>query len=212
MKTFLSLFCLLLAVSTLYAQTETPATNSMPIESAVTSTNAAEATNAVSLFTEILIESDEAVMQSETNYIVVYTGNVRATYGDESQLTCEQLTIEAEKEAEAPHYILADRNVHLNHRTKGKVTHSTADRAKYFIRVENGITNELVMLTGNVNVINEKQQPSGETATNRHSGETVTLNLTTGEIRSSGRQQTGIAIRREEDNKLPFTTSRTNAP
>ncbi len=202
MRPIISLLFALLAMP-LQAQVETVTTNTPPaaVEAGSTNSPVAAATNAT---TEILIASDEALMLTETNYTVIYTGNVQATYGSEGKLLCGQLTIQAEKESEEPHYILADTNVVLDFARKdGKPIHATADRATYTLRVDNGQTNQIVTLIGDV---------KGTTEGKHFAGETVIINLTTSTISVPGRQQTGITITGDPVDRLPFTRNRTNAP
>ncbi|HYG25259.1 MAG TPA: LptA/OstA family protein [Verrucomicrobiae bacterium] len=173
-------------------------------------TNTAEATPAaagvvaslVSATNHIEIESDQAELRTETNYTAIYTGNVRANYGS-AKLTCEQLTIRAEKGAERPEYMLADRNVIIHHIDKdGKPIHASGERAVYAYVREPAGTNELITLSGDAHITSS----SGE-----FMGEVITWNLTTGTVLGS-RQRTIINMKDDAASQVPFGSSRTNSP
>jgi lipopolysaccharide transport protein LptA len=174
---------------------ETASTNAAPpAQPFLASGTSLTATNLID------IQSDHGELRTETNYTAVYTGNVQATYGD-AKLTCEVLTIRSEKTAERPDYMLADRNVVIDHRDKdGKPIHATGEQAVYTLAVTPTSTNEIIVLSGDARV---------ESQSGLITGEVVTWNLTTGIVNVS-RQRTVIKIK--DNAELPFGGSRTNTP
>jgi lipopolysaccharide transport protein LptA len=148
----------------------------------------------------IEIQSDHGELRTETNFTAIYTGNVVATYGD-ARLTCDVLLIQSDKTAERPDSMIADRNVVIDHKDKeGNPIHATGDRAVYTLSVENGATNEVIVLSGDARV---------ESKSGLVTGDEMTWNLTTGIVKGS-RQRTVIRIK--DNSELPFGGSRTNTP
>lgn len=153
MKTFLILLASIFLSLSLQAQTELSATNAAPATNLISATNSISAdalsspTNSIASTNRIEIFSDSAEFLIETN-IAVYTGNVRATYG-ETKLNCDVLTLHVPKGGERPDYMVADRNVIIDTKDKsGKPVHATGDQGVYTYKVENGATNEIMVLSG----------------------------------------------------------------
>jgi lipopolysaccharide transport protein LptA len=207
MKIFLLLALVIVLPGGLSAQTNEAATNAIMTELPEAPVPDPAATN------QIVIESIQAELRTDTNYTAIYSGNVRATYGD-ARLTCDTLTIRADKGAERPEYILADRNVVIDHKSKnGNPIHATGDRAVYTVKAENSATNEVVVLSGDARVLRLTWDADVQRwRTNSWEGETVRWNLTTENISSSGGQTTIISLPDDATSKLPFGRNRTNTP
>jgi lipopolysaccharide transport protein LptA len=140
MKTFFLCLAIFVISPTLRAQ-ETNITNTAAAEMFPASTNSLASTNRIEIF------SDSAEFLIATN-IAVYSGNVRAFYSD-TKLTCDILTLHVPKGGERPDYMIADRNVVIDTRDKsGKPIHAVGDKAVYTFSIENGTTNELMVLSG----------------------------------------------------------------
>lgn len=154
MKPFLILIAGILLSFSLQAQTEMPATNALPATNTAPMTNNSPAgetlsnsTNSIASTNRIEIFSDSAEFLIETN-TAIYTGNVRAFYG-ETKLNCDVLTLHVPKGGERPDYMVADRNVIIDTKDKsGKPMHATGDKAVYTYKLENGVTNEVMVLSG----------------------------------------------------------------
>lgn len=198
MKPFLLLLLSLMAVGAT-AQTEPVGTNAP-----AASTNALPASAPIhSVTNQIEILSDQGTILTETNYTIIYSGNVRASYGD-AKLTCDELLIVSERGSERPHLIIADRNVVIDHKDKnGKTIHATGTRAVYTYRIENAATNEIVVLTGDAKIQYESHMVTGDP---------ITWDLVTGQARASGGQRTVIGLKDDAISKIPFGQNRTNAP
>ena len=153
MKMILMLIASLVLSLSIQAQTELSATNSAAATNLISATNSISAealsssTNSIASTNRIEIFSDSAEFLIETN-IAVYTGNVRASYG-ETRLNCDVLTLHVPKGGERPDYMVADRNVIIDTKDKsGKPVHATGDKAVYTYNLEHGVTNEVMMLSG----------------------------------------------------------------
>ena len=138
MKRLLLILAIVTLPFALLAQDETtnapPATTVAPTNSARTNT------------TEIF--SDHVEFQMKTN-IAIYTGHVRVI-DPRLNLTCDTLTIRVPKSESRPDYILAEQNVVIDAKDKdGHPVHATGDKATYTFHVENSVTNEVLVLSGN---------------------------------------------------------------
>lgn len=153
MKTLLILLASLVLSLSVQAQMELSATNPAAATNLISTTNSVSAdalsssTNSIASTNRIEIFSDSAEFLIETN-IAVYTGNVRASYG-ETKLNCDVLTLHVPKGGERPDYMVADRNVIIDTKDKsGKPVHAIGDKAVYTYNLENGVTNEVMVLSG----------------------------------------------------------------
>jgi lipopolysaccharide transport protein LptA len=93
---------------------------------------------------------------------IIYTGNVRV---DDPQmtLTCEQLIADLPPNGGHIQHIVAVTNVVIDSvDEKGQTNHATSDKAIYDYNVQNGVTNEIITLTGNAKVENAKGTQTGE--------------------------------------------------
>lgn len=206
MKIFPILLALGCSVLIAGAQTETGSdpTNA-PATTLQTNSQPPLAASTISTSTNhIEIESDRAELRTETNYTAIYVGNVQVRYG-ESTLSCEELTVRTEKGEEQPDYVLAERNVVITHKDRND-TPITAkgDRATYTYAIQEGATNQLIVLSGNAYIrFGEKSFVTGDV---------VIWDLIAGTAYIPGsaqgsRQRTVIDL----GAKNPFNT-RTNAP
>lgn len=127
MKFFCAIAMISLVGFTLHAQTNLPATNSVP-----------RVTH---------IDSDRADFDLNAR-TAIYRGNVHVS-DPEMKMTCERLV------ADLPQFghinrIVAETNVVIDYTdSKNQVTHATGDKAEYNYSIKNGVTNETVTLTGN---------------------------------------------------------------
>ena len=109
----------------------------------------------------------------------VYRGNVRVD-DPQLKLTCEQLTAELPQLGGHIDHLVALTNVVMDSvDDKGQTNHATSDMAVYDYHVQNGVTNELITLSGNARAENAQVILYGEpiiynrgtgslTATNQH--------------------------------------------
>jgi lipopolysaccharide transport protein LptA len=138
MKHLLPILAIVILPFAVLAQDES--TNA-PLAAAVTAANAAR-TNTTEIF------SDHVEFQMKTN-IAIYTGHVRVI-DPRLNLTCDALTIRVPKSEGRPDYILAEQNVVIDAKDKdGHPVHATGDKATYTFHVENSVTNEVLVLSGN---------------------------------------------------------------
>ncbi len=194
---------LLLAAFTLnfavHAQDETPATNTPAPTTTFGSTNVPPGiTNRIEIF------SDSAEFLIETN-VAIYTGNVRAFYAD-TRLTCDLLTLHVPKNGERPDYMVAERNVVIDTKDKGgKPMHAVGDKAVYTYSIESGVTNEVMVLSGDAFIRSENGSSM--------KGDPVIWNLTKGTVNVISPhmiiQQTPKTA---ATNKSPASLSQTNTP
>jgi lipopolysaccharide transport protein LptA len=137
MKHFLLIFAVVALPFAVLAEGES--TNASPTASLTGALSSR--TNTTEIF------ADRAEFQMKTN-IAIYTGNVRVV-DPRLNLTCDVLTIRAPKSEGRPDFILAERNVVIDAKDKeGHPIHATGDKATYTYRVENSVTNELLVLSG----------------------------------------------------------------
>ncbi|HLP77311.1 MAG TPA: LptA/OstA family protein, partial [Candidatus Paceibacterota bacterium] len=178
--------------------TEPLATNTTPAETVIASTNAPAATNHIEIF------SDSAEFLIETN-IAVYTGNVRAFYLD-TKMTCDVLTLHVPKGGERPDYMVADRKVVIDAKDKsGKPIHATGDKAVYTYKVEDGTTNEVMVLSGDALIRSENGSSMR--------GDPVIWNLSKGTVNVITPHMIIQQTPKEAStNKPPASLSNTNTP
>jgi lipopolysaccharide transport protein LptA len=102
---------------------------------------------------------------------VIYTGGVSVT-DPKLQLTCEQLTADFPKSGGHINRMVALTNVVMDSvDDKGETNHATSDMAVYEYNVEDGVTNEIVTLSGNARAENAQLILYGEPITyNRATG------------------------------------------
>ncbi len=92
----------------------------------------------------------------------VYRGNVRVD-DPQMKLTCELLTADLPQSGGHIDHLVALTNVVMDSvDEKGQTNHATSDKAIYDYKVENGVTNETVTLTGNAKVENAQGWLTGE--------------------------------------------------
>ena len=107
------------------------------------------------------ISSDHLEFQTKTN-LATYSGNVRVV-DPRMILTCDLLTVKLPAGGGRPEYIVAERNVVIDARDKeNKPIHATCNKAVYTYKIENLATNELLVLTGNSQVLQESNALSGD--------------------------------------------------
>lgn len=95
-----------------------------------------------------LIDSDSADFDM-AGHKAVYRGNVRVN-NPQMKLTCVLLTADLPQNGGRINHIVAETNVVIDFTdTKGQTSHATSEKAVYDYRVQNGMTNETVTLTGN---------------------------------------------------------------
>jgi len=93
---------------------------------------------------------------------VVYCGNVRVN-DPEMKLRCELLTVDLPQSGGRVNHIVAETNVVIDATdAKGQTMHATSNKAVYNYNVQNGMTNEIITLTGNASVTNALGWLTGE--------------------------------------------------
>jgi lipopolysaccharide transport protein LptA len=110
-----------------------------------------------------LINSDTADFDL-TTHRAIYRGNVRV---DDPQmlLTCALLTADApppDGDTQRKHIVAETNVVIISVDEKGQTNHATSDKAVYDFKVENGVTNETVTLTGHAIMNNSQGTLTGE--------------------------------------------------
>jgi lipopolysaccharide transport protein LptA len=92
----------------------------------------------------------------------IYRGNVRVD-DPQMKLTCEELTADLPKTGGHIDHLVALTNVVMDSvDDKGQTNHATSDKAVYDYKVVNGVTNEIVTLTGNARVESAEDSMTGE--------------------------------------------------
>ncbi len=125
-------------------------------------TNTSAATQLVR--TRTVIDS-QRVFFSNTTRQIIYSGQVRVD-DPQMKLTCEQLTADFPQTGGHIDHLVALTNVVMDSTDeKGQTTHATGDTATYDYKVQNGVTNEVVILTGNARAENAKMILYGEPIT-----------------------------------------------
>jgi lipopolysaccharide transport protein LptA len=110
-------------------------------------TNSIATTNSAPQVTHI--DSDRADFDLNAR-TATYLGNVRVT-DSQMKLTCQWLVADLPQSGHINH-IVAETNVVIDVLQNGQMTHATGDKAVYDYNVQNGVTNEIVTLTGNPEV------------------------------------------------------------
>ena len=92
----------------------------------------------------------------------VYHGHVRVD-DPEMKLTCEDLTADLPQEGGRINHIVAETNVVIDFTDeKGQTMHATGNKMVYNYAIQNGATNETVMLTGNPELENAQGKSTGD--------------------------------------------------
>lgn len=92
----------------------------------------------------------------------IYSGNVRVS-DPQMNLRCERLTADLPQTSGHPTNIVAQSNVVIDFADdRGRTNHATCDKAVYVFEVQNGVTNEMVTLTGHAMVQNPQMILTGE--------------------------------------------------
>jgi lipopolysaccharide transport protein LptA len=92
----------------------------------------------------------------------VYHGHVHVD-DPQMKLTCAQLTTDLPESGGRPSRIVAETNVVIDFTDdKGQTNHTTSDKAVYIYNVQNGVTNEVVTLTGNPQMENAQGTQAGD--------------------------------------------------
>ena len=110
-----------------------------------------------------LINSDHAEFDL-TARRAVYYDNVRVV-DPQMTLTCARLTADLPQPQAGGQmrHIVAETNVIIDSvDEKGQTNHATSDKAVYDYNVQNGVTNEVVTLTGNAKMENSQGTLTGE--------------------------------------------------
>jgi lipopolysaccharide transport protein LptA len=205
----------------LHAQTNTNTnTNAVNEILALVTTNAPAAQpSSPGAPTRIDIKSDSVVFHWMTRE-AVYSGHVRAD-DPAMKLRCERLIADLPQTGGRITNIVAQTNVVIDFTDNGGQTnHATCDKAVYVYRVQNGVTNETVTLTGNAKVENAKGWLTGEpiiwnrangslTATNEHMVFWQNLNNASGGTNSAA-VETNTPI--GATNAPPVATNQMTAP
>jgi lipopolysaccharide transport protein LptA len=126
--------------------------------------------------TRTVIDS-KRVFFSNTTRQIIYSGSVRVD-DPQMKLTCEQLTADFPQAGGHIDHLVALTNVVMDSTDeKGQTTHATGDTAIYDYKVQNGVTNEVVTLTGNARAENAKMILYGEPITyDRTTGSLTAIN------------------------------------
>ncbi len=92
----------------------------------------------------------------------IYRGNVHVD-DPQMKLTCEELTADLPQTGGHIDHLVALTNVVMDSvDDKGQTNHATSDKAVYDYKVVNGVTNEIVTLTGNAKVESAENSMTGE--------------------------------------------------
>jgi lipopolysaccharide transport protein LptA len=92
----------------------------------------------------------------------IYRGSVRVD-DPQMKLTCEELTADLPQSGGHIDHLVALTNVVMDSvDDKGQTNHATSDKAVYDYNVVNGVTNEMVTLTGNAKVESTEDTMTGE--------------------------------------------------
>lgn len=107
----------------------------------------------------------------------VYQGNVRVN-DPQLRLTCELLTVELPQSGGRPEHLIARTNVVMDSvDEKGGTNHATSDMAIYDYIVKDGVTNEIITLSGHARAENSQVILYGEPITyNRQTGSLTAQN------------------------------------
>jgi lipopolysaccharide transport protein LptA len=150
------------------AQTNPPSslTNSAPVSLGALAGVAPDAskTNAASdEWLDMHVQSDHLNGTLEDHvYQFIFAGNVRVT-DPQVKMTCELLTVRMPEDGGKVNSIIAETNVVIDATDNdGKPVHATGQKAVYSYKIEQGVTNELVTLTGDASVRSEKVSGTGE--------------------------------------------------
>lgn len=109
-----------------------------------------------------VIEADGPADFDLTAREVIYHDHVRVD-DPEMKLTCERLTANLPEAGERMTNIVAETNVVIDFSDeKGRPVHATGDKAIYCFRVQDGVTNETVTLSGNPQVENALGTQTGD--------------------------------------------------
>lgn len=120
---------------------------------------------------ERTVISSQRGFYSNATRQVIYTGGVRVN-DPQLQLTCEQLTADFPKSGGHINRMVALTNVVMDSvDDKGETNHATSDMAVYEYNVQDGVTNEIITLSGNARAENTQLILYGEPITyNRATG------------------------------------------
>lgn len=156
-------------------------------------TNALAAPQLVRLQTVI---TSSVVFFSNVERKLIYSGNVRVD-DPQMKLTCEQLTADLPQLGGHINHLVALTNVVMDSvDEKGQTNHATSDMAIYDYKVQAGVTNETITLTGNA---------KAETAQVILFGEPIIYNRATGSLTATNQHM----IFRQNLTSAPVNT---NAP
>jgi len=98
----------------------------------------------------------------EATYRATYRGQVRVD-DPQMKLTCEQLVADVPQASGHPNRIVAETNVVIDFTDeKGQTNHATGDKAVYIYSEQDGVTNEMVTLTGNPQMENAQGTQAGD--------------------------------------------------
>lgn len=87
---------------------------------------------------------------------IIYSGKVRVD-DPQMKLTCEQLTADFPQSGGHIDHLVAVTNVVMDAiDEKGQKTHATSDKTIYDYKVQNGVTNEIITLTGHARAENDQ--------------------------------------------------------
>ena len=121
-------------------------------------------------------------------------------------LTCDVLTIRVPKGGNRPDFIIAERDVVIDAKDKdGHPVHATSDKATYTFRVENSVTNEVLVLSGNPHLKSDSFSGTGDP---------ITWDLTKGTIQAEGPLHMTLTppVKNSSTNKPVESVIQTNTP
>lgn len=149
----------------LCAQTETaaPTTNTPPAIDTSAATNAPAKTNLVMrAATEIFSDHGDFDLKQ---HVAIYTGHVRVI-DPKMKLTCEILTATLPEGGSRVDRIVAERNVVIDGvDSRGEPVHAVGEKAVYTYNVTDGVTNELIELTGDPRLYTTFRSVTGDSIT-----------------------------------------------
>ena len=121
------------------------------------------------------IFSDSAVFDLKTR-VVTYSGHVRVT-DPQMKLTCDDMVVRTAEAGGHIESIVAEGNVVVDIvNPQGETNHATGKRLVYTYKVENSVTNDMAVLTGD---------PRMEQADSWLTGDSISWDRATGNIRVS---------------------------
>jgi len=150
------------------------------------------------------IESDSLDADLKTR-TAVYKGNVRVN-DPQMNLTCDLLTIIIPATGGHPEKMIADGHVvMLATDEKGQTNRATGDKVIYTYKIESGVTNEFVELTGNPQIVTPQANMIGEKIYWDRANNKIFVERPRGELQPESKPQTNSPAVSEPKTTAPAT-------